>query len=419
MSLLLLLQSTPKVAGFAVIDSQLASSTWQLLRRSYQQAQAEDAKAVFSVRQEELIGISALLQRLYPGIVTDFTLSKSALLAAATLELPVPGSLKYFNVSITVLPSKKGINLVSVEFGHLSFPGNWLLNILQWQLNERLGDNLGSELLDRVGAVRVSADRFSVDYRLAGSRQSLAKFVQTEFLLVKLRLAADIDLVLVRQYYLALLAYVEKNLKQRLLSRFLGHMFTLAQQRSQSTSSEGSVAENRAAMLALIWYLGPDKLSSIFDSGEGMSATQFLKRRQLRDSLVLHQRVDLQKHFVYSMALQLLANSKTSNIAGEVKELLDAGFGSGFSFVDLLADKAGSRLALLATKSKTSANRVQALLAGDLDDTGIMPFPLGLPEDIHSLQFQTHYRNVNSAAYQQMLQRIESLLALIAVYQVR
>jgi len=418
LSLLLLLQPSPKVGGQAVIDTRLAGNAWQLLRRSYQQAQAEETKAVFSVKQEEFSSISALLWRLYPGAVADFTLSKNALLAEATLELPVPGPLKYLNVSMAVLPSKKGIRLMSVKFGYLPVPGGWLLNILEWQLNEHLGDGLGSDLLDRVGEVRVSAERVSVDYRLAGSSQSRVKLADTGFLLVKLRLSADIDLALVREYYLVLLAYVEEHLRERQLSRFLGHMFSLARHRSQGAASEGSMAENRAAMLALIWYLGPDKLGRVFGSGEGMSATQFFKRRQLRDSLLLHQRVDLQKHFVYSMALQLLANSNTSNIAGEVKELLDAGLGSGFSFVDLLADKAGTRLALLATQSEASANQVQQVLAGQLDDLDIMPLPMGLPEGLHSPQFQNRYRDINSAPYRQMLQRIESLLALTAVYQI-
>ncbi|WDE01149.1 hypothetical protein SG35_011220 [Thalassomonas actiniarum] len=413
-----MLQSTPKVAQVNVIDSQQAVKTRQLLLRSYQQVKGEKKLAFFSVSREELPGISALLHRLYPQLFTDFSLSETALSVAATLELPFPGPLKYLNFDIGLQPSEKGLKLTSASLGAFTFPASWLLNIVQWRINEMLGDNVVADLFARVGEVKVSRNRFYLYYSLAGNFPRWQQLAQTELVRVKLHLMTDVNFALIRQYHAALLSYVEKHLRQRRLSRFVGHMFTLAKENSKKPESKGSVAENRAAILALVLYLGPDKFSTLFERELALSATQFLKRGQLRASLLLHNRVDLQKHFVYSMALQLLINSYTSNAIGEVKELLDAGSGSGFSFVDLLADKAGTRLAMLATLSEVSASKVQSLLAGPLDDLDIMPFPLGLPEDLHSPLFKRRYRDVNSADYRQMLQRIESLLALIAVYRV-
>ncbi len=402
-----------------MIDSQQAVNARQLLLRSYRQVKGDKKLAAFSITREEFPGISALLHRLYPQLFTDFSLSETALSVAATLELPVPGPLKYLNFSIELLPSEKGLKLTSANLGAFTFPASWLLGLVQWRINEMLGDNLAVDLLARIGEVKISRSRFYLYYSLAGNFPRWQQLALTELVQVKLHLMADVNFALIRQYYAALLSYVEKHLRQRRLSRFVGHMFTLAKENSKKLESKGSGAENRAAILALVLYLGPDKLNTLFERELPLSATQFLKRGQLRDSLLLHNRVDLQKHFVYSMALQLLINSHTSNVIGEVKELFDAGSGSGFSFVDLLADKAGTRLAMLATESDVSANKVQALLAGPLDDLDIMPFPLGLPEELHSPLFKRHYRDVNSADYQQMLQRIESLLALIAVYRIQ
>jgi hypothetical protein len=61
--------------------------------------------------------------------------------------------------------------------------------------------------------------------------------------------------------------------------------------------------------------------------------------------IMLGGRQDLRLHFIVSLGIKVIADSGISFAAGEFKELLDAlSGGSGFSFADLAADRAGPTL---------------------------------------------------------------------------
>jgi hypothetical protein len=69
-----------------------------------------------------------------------------------------------------------------------------------------------------------------------------------------------------------------------------------------------------------------------------------------------------------------------SNLAGLYKELKDAQAGSGFSFNDLAADLAGSRMGEVSTGSRTAALRMQKKLANVRDAGTFFPKVRDLPE---------------------------------------
>ena len=148
-----------------------------------------------------------------------------------------------------------------------------------------------------------------------------------------------------------------------------------------------------------------------------LSVKQQWQRNKLRSGLSLLGRVDLQKHFVYSMALQLFSTSNASDAMGELKEFFDASNnGSGFSFADLLADRAGTRFAMLATASEMSAMKVQRLLDSASLDRDIMPMIVNLPEGLDQQAFERYYQDINSSQYKSILLNIDKRLALLDIY---
>jgi len=90
-------------------------------------------------------------------------------------------------------------------------------------------------------------------------------------------------------------------------------------------ASGQAAEENRATLLALAVFLGPDKFDTFIGALDGSTC------RPARVYIGLANRNDLRLHFIFSAALQVTSNSGVSFSIGEFKELLDTERGgSGF-----------------------------------------------------------------------------------------
>ncbi|NJK89107.1 MAG: hypothetical protein HC923_06675 [Myxococcales bacterium] len=119
-------------------------------------------------------------------------------------------------------------------------------------------------------------------------------------------------------------------------------------------------------------------------------------------------RDDWRKHFALSAGLQAAGDGPSAFAIGELKELLDAEGGSGFSFDDLAADRAGIRFS-------------QAVLQGDPadwagfilrleSDAAIFPSVQELPTGLTEEEFLRDIRDVNSPRYKELIEVIDRRL---------
>jgi hypothetical protein len=102
-----------------------------------------------------------------------------------------------------------------------------------------------------------------------------------------------------------------------------------------------------------------------------------------------------------------------ADAVGRTKEIDDSQFGSGFSFVDLAADRAGTLFGEVAIRSPS---RVEAALAAGLSEANIMPSVADLPESMTAAQFAERFGAIGAPRYAAMMQRIESRLAALPLY---
>ena len=102
---------------------------------------------------------------------------------------------------------------------------------------------------------------------------------------------------------------------------------------------------------------------------------------------------------------------------GEEKELSDANGGSGFSFVDLTADKAGSRFGELATSTPENARKAQKMMAEIKDYSDFMPEPRDLPEHMNDAEFKLRYESIDSPVYREISKEIDTRISNIPLYQ--
>ncbi len=178
-------------------------------------------------------------------------------------------------------------------------------------------------------------------------------------------------------------------------------LFELAEIRS---GDGDPAADNRAAILILSTYVNSRSVGSIVPQAANWP-------RPNRVNMTLHGRDDSAQHYLTSAALAALGSVALSNAVGLFKEVDDSRKGSGFSFADLAADRAGTRFGELATASDESARTVQLLIARAQRETDIMPDVHDLPEGMSESEFKQRYGGIDSPAYRRVTQDIERRIA--------
>ncbi len=179
-----------------------------------------------------------------------------------------------------------------------------------------------------------------------------------------------------------------------------------ARARERSTTSS-PVLENRAALLALGILLGHRRLEDFV--GQVMDERDWRRAAPLART-TLRGRDDWTKHFFVSAALTVLSAQAPSDAIGVFKEELDAGGGSGFSFGDLMADRAGTTFALLATRDAAAARTLQERLAAGFRVDDFFPEAADLPEDIQAAELEARYGGVGGRLFRQYAAEVERRL---------
>ncbi|MDY6969717.1 MAG: hypothetical protein SVR08_13815 [Spirochaetota bacterium] len=210
-------------------------------------------------------------------------------------------------------------------------------------------------------------------------------------------------------FYNNLIMNIATNNGNKLISLSRVFQILFRQARKNSTSSGNAVAENRILIIALTINSVGTKINRIL----GMKKKSGFKRLRL----TLLGRQDLAKHFLVSAAITVSAGTGLANLAGIFKEIDDSRGGSGFSFADLSADRAGVRFAQKAVTLEGQAVILQQRMSStSLRDTDYMPYINNLPEGIMELQFKRKFKDLNSENYHMIDMEIENRISQCKVY---
>lgn len=164
---------------------------------------------------------------------------------------------------------------------------------------------------------------------------------------------------------------------------------------------------NKAAILALGVIVGEERVAKVAKRPVTIRRTEELA--SLRNRLTIHGRHDLPRHFWVSAALGILSDENRSMSVGIAKELMDATpGGSGFSFVDLVADRAGVNFMLAATASDFAARSIQQRVGEEFSVADFFPSIDGLPEGITGELFQSQYGGLGGKETQRLATEIQS-----------
>jgi hypothetical protein len=187
------------------------------------------------------------------------------------------------------------------------------------------------------------------------------------------------------------------------LSQLLPPMFALAKQRSAAGEA---ARENRAAIVTLAFFSNGRGLSAIIPEAKAW-------RRPAPLAVTLNGRGDFPRHFMISAAIAAEAGSPLADAIGLYKEVEDARGGSGFSFGDLAADRAGTRFGVLAVKAP---QKLQAALAAGVRERDFMPDVSDLPEFMQEAEFKRRYGGIGAPGYSRVMADIDARIAAAALF---
>lgn len=190
------------------------------------------------------------------------------------------------------------------------------------------------------------------------------------------------------------------------LEQLLGPMMAMAAQRSVHSDS---VAEGRSALLVLAFYVNGKGLAALVPAARDWPQAQ-------RHRVTLSGRTDFPQHFMISAALAATAGSPLSDVVGLYKELDDARAGTGFSFNDIAADRAGTRFGELAVSGSAGLDHIGRTAAAGMQEFDLMPEVSDLPESLSHAEFLRRFGGVDQPRYREMMAQIERRIAALPLY---
>ena len=332
----------------------------------------------------ELRQINGIAAELTPGLAT----------LTATLAVPPNPFGRYLNLTADVADVPGGIRIQSLRLGSLPLPGVLADGVARLTHRWLRRDETYASLADAFSQVNFDENQATLDYRWHPILLTQIERKSAELLI------APEDQARLLVYAEQLDTLLERYPHGRTVPLFeiTAPLFGFAQ-----TIDGDEAEENRAVLTALAAYLSGISLPKLLE-GDSVSI-----RRAPRVLLSLHGRRDFAEHFVISAAITVNGGSRLANAIGLIKEEEDARKGSGFSFTDLAANRAGVMLGENATGE--AAARMQQRLADARSDTALVPNFRDLPEFMPQAEFDRRFGPIGSPRYQKLIERIDARLA--------
>jgi hypothetical protein len=394
---------------FGVSDKPELAVEWTLTRDDIARAKKilhegsktkPDEIGIIELTQPDLnLAANYLLNR-YSKSAAKIELKNNMLRFAVTTTLPKNSLGEYLNISFRL--GNDGIELPSLKkfkAGNLLLPARFAAFVIKKIIRYTSLNDYFMLATQPIKYVKIDQQKITIIYY--SSRETLR---QARNFLTQSSDSPELDIY--RQKLAEIIAQHDPAWRLS-LADLLKPLFELAYQRS---TLENAIAENKMVIMVANDYVNKKETKDLLPSLASKPTTE------KRYSTFLYKRVDLAQHFIGSAALTASVNGQIAQAAGEEKELSDAQGGSGFSFIDLAADKAGTRFGEIATSSPEGARKIQKTMSEIKDYSDFMPDPRDLPEHMDEAEFKQRYQSVDSPAYQEISKLIDARIAVTPIY---
>jgi len=404
------LEDKPLVERNVPVDYATVAAGKSLLKRLRIQVESADDKGTtLLITEDELRHIAQLASHTFARLDTDLYFDSAGVNSRMSVQMPANPFGPYLNLGVQIGQSSDGIDIDRLSIGPLQVSGRWLLPLTARLADVLLKDRQASALLASIRGFRIEGETALL--MVAPPPDAKAQLKQAVRTLQASRLPPGEEERVVH-YYDSLVAIAEDrgDRQKQSLGVYLAPVMAEAAKRSAGSSA---VAENRAAIWATVIYFSNGAFEALV--GKLVSSQRPLVRAPAR--VTLGGRGDLLLHFLYSAGIALATQQGIGIAAGEFKELLDSGNGgSGFSFADLAADRAGIQFVTVATADEAAARRLQERLVASNGEAGFFPDTAGLAEGLSEEQFRQQFGSAESQRYREQLALIDRRIARLPVY---
>lgn len=399
--LVLAVETEPTLGEDSHPDYQYLARTHSFLRETVRTVRSQGGLRRVELNAEDLTAASNfLLSRKKLHGRARCSIRGGRLELAASIRLPLEVLPLYLNLRIVADDGAPQVRLRRIKLGDLSIPSplvGWLAyGIARYSPLSRysiISDHLVQETRIQNGQLRLVLD---------WNRDVLAR---AEGLVTDL---ADKERLLAYHQKLAEVVGQPQLRRFVRLSSLMQPLFALARERSLPDNDP--IAENRALILLLGAYVNGKDITA------ALPAVPPPAPLASRDVL-LSRRIDTAQHFMGSAALTLAGHGALVDVFGLAKEMNDTHNGSGFSFIDLAADRAGAAFGKFAVRSGENARRVQEVLGQNSDESIFMPSTKDLPENLDSVDFGERFGDIESRRFQDLKARIDERIMACGLYQ--
>ena len=309
----------------------------------------------------------------------------------ASAEIPQSPFGRFVNVDATLRETGTLPRFDHLQIGGLTVPATVADYLLREGLRRTATTDRGELAADIVKGASVANGRLTVTYVWSGAIERRVRAV----------LLSPADQARLRAYHDRLVETVERIPTKISLAALMPPLFQTVLKRG---AGGDVVAENRAAIVALAFYANGTGLAAI-----APAAAQWPQAR--RRTVTLAGRDDFPKHFLISAAIAAEAGSPLADAIGLYKEVDDSQGGSGFSFNDIGADRAGTRFGEIASQSPERARKLAQALASGVKESDFMPDVADLPEFMPEAEFKRRYGGIGGSGYNNMMATIEARVA--------
>lgn len=422
----LITSPTPLLKPNPEINAQQVTQARAALSRIARQVKGNEEKLDVVINQNEIDGLANLAAQTLKRTRIEAFIQGQQLTTAVSFQPYQQRPQLFINAYCTFYQSTLEFRAEYCQIGQLPIAAsiaNWLISK---GLTKVLGADLGSSFVEISKNIEIRNDHLRLfiqrpeqfnKHKLKQSLVAVSQNVTSDYLGLSLNAQSF-------HQYIQVLQSLERP--KQSLAFYTQKLFAEVKQRTEilraksiiNPNAEGArsadlieIEENRAAIWALSSFFGDARFAEY-------AGLKFGRSSQSKYVPSLSGRKDLALHFLYSAVLDQIGGSDFGFKIGELKELNDSDFGgSGYSFADLAADKAGILFSQQLTKSQRLAQRSQHILASSSDESVYFPSIENLPENLSYQQLSQQIGTVNSSEYQQMTSLVTERIKALSLYQ--
>jgi len=359
------------------------------------------------VSQADLEAIMAIASHTFDGATFDGRITPFGVRVSISQKINFQLGESYLNFHCFFIPSFDQIELDNCALGDLPIPGVLIRLFVHLGVSTLFGSDVNDTIFELVDNAIINNNEITLT---ANKKADLKTQVNDSLkgfgtVIKAVSLTKSIDAKLVELYIHEIKSF---DPTQKSLAYYIGQTFQLV--KTRVTSNGDAENEGTAALWAIIIVYGNANFGKYI-------GVEYDTSDRLLISATLRGRQDLRLHFLYSAFLEQMGQVKVANRIGELKELLDTSTnGSGYSFPDLAADKAGAILSEKLGESNEIAFKIIEKIANTNDENLFFPFIHDLPEGYNLSEFKQIIGSVNSKTYKKLENEIDKRIRNLAVF---